>query len=119
MSWFLAALLVLPWPLPCADAGTCWIVWDRPAARVEWYEIISGDLLCARQRGYINKRGRFRAPRTAYWPHPGDGCWEPGRSREYRVIACSAVGCGEASEAVRFGPQEFRCYTSSGEVPCG
>jgi hypothetical protein len=113
-----ASASVDPWPLPCADAGTCWLAWGR-AERVTWYEVLSGDLFCARLDGYTDRRGRFREPRTVYWPRPGDGCWAAGASRSYQIIACNAAGCSPSrSDAVEFGPQEWRCFTPVGEVSC-
>lgn len=113
----LALLLALAWPFPCADAGTCWLAWDQPGGgRVEWYEVISGDRLCARLDGHTDRRGRWHAPRAVYWPRPGDGC-APG-AREYRIIACNSAGCGGSKAAETFGPQTFRCFTPDGETGC-
>ncbi len=119
-----AALAEEPWPLPCADAGTCWLAWDAndPADRVTCYEVWSGDVRCARIcGGHADRRGVWHGPRTVYWPRPGDGCWEPGASSEYAVLAVDEAdqASAERSNAVAFGPQEWTCLESPDcERPC-
>ncbi len=112
------------WPAPCADAGTCWLAWDPspPAERVTCYEVVAADLLCARVcGGHADRQGRWHGPRSVYWPRPGDGCWEPGASREYQVLAVHDEGLRSEgrSNAVAFGPQEWTCVEAPGcERPC-
>ncbi len=117
----LALLLALLWPAPCADAGTCWLQWC-PAERVEWYQVWSGDLLCATLHGrWVTRRDGsqvYTPPRPVYWPHPGDGCWSPGLSLTYTVRACNSAGCSNYSNPEDFGPQDFRCFDSQHEIPC-
>lgn len=118
------AALAQEWPAPCADAGTCWLAWDPspPAERVTCYEVVAADLLCARVcGGHADRQGRWHGPRPVYWPRPGDGCWDPGASRDYQVLAVDDEGLRSEgrSNAVAFGPQEWTCLESPDcERPC-
>lgn len=112
--WLLLALL---WPAPCADAGTCWLAWDRIPGATR-YEVWSGDTLCRTIPGFARRNGTKAHPVARYWPHPGDGCWDASRQISYRVRACNAAGCGGWSTELPFGPQRFRCFNHLGETSC-
>ena len=123
-AFFLAALLALPalaadptWPAPCADAGTCWLAWDKPDGTVTRYEVVSADLLCGRVLGWTGAKGNPVLPPTLYQPRPGDGCWD-GAGHDYAIIAVNDYGSAPRSGTVYIGPQDFACYDARCEVPC-
>lgn len=107
--------IALPWPAPCEDPGTCWLAWQW---RIGEFQVWSGETQCAVIPGRRRQNGSWINPRPAYWPHPGDGCWRAGQSRTYRIRACTDGICGEFSEFVEFGPQDFMCFDSRGQIPC-
>lgn len=107
-------LLALAFPLPCRAADTCWLEWD-PAERVEWYEVLAGDVVCDTLRGFIGRKGRFHPPRTRWWPRPTPACPQ---ATAYRVRACNAFGCGGVSDPVEWEPQPMACLRAGCEEPC-
>lgn len=108
---------------PAPDAGNCWLAWQW---RIELYEVWSGTEKCAELRGFRKQNERWVNPLPVYWPRPGDGpwntpgshCWKPGLASFYRIRACTDGICGEFSEFVEFGPQDFMCFDSRGQIPC-
>ncbi|HOC17127.1 MAG TPA: hypothetical protein PKK95_02610 [Vicinamibacterales bacterium] len=115
-----------PWPEPCAQSWTCWLIWDQnPSSdHVVRYEIWSGTTYCGAVFGgrqSIRNPERWINPHNAYWPHPDDGCWEPGHQLLYVVYAVDDEGLISLnpSNAVAFGPQEWACVEAPGcERPC-
>ena len=106
------------WPAPCADAGTCWLAWDKPDGTVTRYEVVSGDLLCGKVQGWTGAKGKPVPPPAVYQPHPGDGCWD-GAGHDYAVLAVNDWGTSPGrSASIYIGPQDFACYDARCEVPC-
>lgn len=108
--WLLMAIVG-----PAPDAGNCWLAWQD---RIGAYEVWSGETRCAVLPGFEKPNGRWVNPRKVYWPRPGDGCWRPGQSAQYKVRACTDGQCGAFDVEVEFGPQPFLCFDSRGQIPC-
>ena len=111
------------WPAPCALEYACVLQNDPAIGTVTAVEWRAGGNLCERVEAHQNKRGRW-VVRLWHWPHPGDGCWEPGVQKDYDERPCNrsnpdaAEACGEWSNVVAFGPLDWACWDATCEVPC-
>ena len=116
MKFFLLAALL--WPAPCADPGTCWLAWDRPAGVIETYEIWAGDVRCAVLKGRQKRNKAWVPPPPVFQPRPDGLCWSHDQSVSYRVRACNRWGCSRFDVDVPFGPQFVICFDHRGQVDC-
>lgn len=114
----IALLLALAFPLPCATESNCWLQWD-PVPGVERYEIVSGGTVCDVLSGFIDRKGRFHAPRSRWWPRSTPACpLAQGQVRAYTERACNAAGCSAESQPVEWIGQPFICFRADCEEPC-
>ena len=111
----LLAATALAWPAPCADPVLCRQEWDALVGATR-YEIAADGVKCAEVRQTC-QRGVCQPPRTWYWPNLR--CGPTDRPVQMTFRACNSHGCREWSEPVEFQPIPWRCFNSTGEVPCG
>lgn len=109
----LLVLLALLWPLPCADAATCWLRWT-PVPRATSYVVSLNGQPCATVTETRGRRG-VSPPRVVLWPSPGR-CNGTGL---LTVSACNEYGCSPATVTVEWQAVPFRCFDAKGEVRCG
>ncbi len=112
------------WPAPCARDNACVLVNDVAGGTITFIEWRAGGNLCETVRAWKSPKGGWRGLRWWHWPHPGDGCWEAGVSKDYDMRPANdedpakLTGYGEWSNVVSFGPLDWACWDAHCEVPC-